>query len=102
MSTQLPSSNDERAMADLAEVPDWNRIWRPSAVGLNAVRALAERVSAATGRRPWVSREIDQQQYRRRHLAVWLRPSSEIHLYAGPPSAASVGFGYAVYASEAA
>jgi hypothetical protein len=43
---------------------------------------------------------------RRRHLAVWLRPGSEIHLYAGLPSAdsvsASVGFGYSVYASEVA
>jgi hypothetical protein len=104
--TQLPSSDDERAMADLAEVPDWKLVWGPTAVGVNAVHALADRVSAAPGWRPWVSSEIDPQQYRRRHLAVWLRPGAQIHLYAGLPSAdsatASVGFGYSVYASEAA
>jgi hypothetical protein len=185
--TQLRSSDDdERAMADLAEVADWNRVWGPPAVGLDAVRAMAERVSAATGWRPWAPGEIDPHQYtwglvtprqtvmvvladavlpdsprggwsaydigpddvvdavagldahwpgqlelarrywglpafvgsggdpripdewrdRRRHLAVWLRPGAEIHLYAGLPSADSatraVGFGYSVYASEVA
>jgi hypothetical protein len=48
----------------------------------------------------------DEWRDRRRHLAVWLRPGAEIHLYAGLPSAdsvsASVGFGYSVYASEVA
>jgi hypothetical protein len=43
---------------------------------------------------------------RRRHLAVWLRPGAEIHLYATQPEpdAATVaaGFGYSVYASEVA
>jgi hypothetical protein len=104
--TQLPSSEDERAMADLAKVPDRNRIWGPSAKGVNAVRAHAQRVSAASDWRPWLSGEIDPQRDRRRHQAVWLRPGAEIYLYAGLSSAdsatASVGFGYSVYASEAA
>lgn len=183
---QRSSESDERAMADLAEVPDWNPVWGPPASGLDAVRSLAERVSAVTGWRPWAPGEIDPNQYtwglvtprstvmvvlpdavlpdsprggwsaydigpddvadaeagldahwpgqlalarhywgapgfvgsgsdpripaqwrdRRRHLAVWLRPGAEIHLYSGLPSrdsaTAAVGFGYSVYASEVA
>jgi hypothetical protein len=41
---------------------------------------------------------------RRRHLAVWLRPGAEIHLYATQPGpeVTQAGFGYSVYASEVA
>lgn len=50
---ELPLDDDDRAMADVAEVPDWNRVWGPPATGPAAVRALADRVRAATGWRPW-------------------------------------------------
>ena len=43
---------------------------------------------------------------RRRHLAVWLRPGAEFHLYADQPMADSptgaAGISYSVYASEVA
>ncbi|TCO43431.1 hypothetical protein EV646_1127 [Kribbella antiqua] len=41
---------------------------------------------------------------RRRHLAVWLRPGAEFHLYATRPGPDEnyAGFGYSVYASEVA
>jgi hypothetical protein len=41
---------------------------------------------------------------RRRHLAVWLRPGAEFHLYATQPGPddTQAGFGYSVYASEVA
>ncbi|NOL42894.1 hypothetical protein HPO96_21850 [Kribbella sandramycini] len=40
----------------------------------------------------------------RRHLAVWLRPGAEFHLYATQPGADNpqAGFAYSVYASEVA
>jgi hypothetical protein len=186
---ELSFHDDDRAMADLAEVPDWNRVWGPAVTGPDAVRALADRVSAATGWRPWPLAgpgAIDPDQsawglvtrretvmlvladavlpdsprsgwsayqvgaadlveaaagldahwpahldlarrhwgdpvfvggagdpripevwrYRRRHLAVWLRPGAEFHLYAGQPTADSpsraVGISYSVYAEEVA
>lgn len=185
MKTQERSSDDdERAMADLAEVADWRSVWGPPATGMDAIRALVNRVTAATGWRPWAPGDIDPDRYtwglvtpretvmlvlpdavlpdsprsgwaayeiaptelgqaeegldvhwpaqlelarrhwgapvfvgsgndrrvppewrgRRRHLAVWLRPGAELHLYAtqpGPEDTAA-GFGYSVYASEVA
>jgi hypothetical protein len=185
---QLALTDDERAMADLADVPDWKRVWGPPAAGPDAVRALAERVSAATGWYPWPLTDetrIDQDQSvwglvtrrdtamlvladavlpdsprsgwsayqigagdlaeaaagldahwpahlelatrqfgapvfvgrgddpripeiwrdRRRHLAVWLRPGAEIHLYAAQPAADSItgtaGISLSVYANGA-
>jgi hypothetical protein len=183
--TQLRSSDeDERAMADLAEVSDWRSIWGPPGAGLDAIRALVSRVTAATGWRPWAPGNIDPNRYtwglvtaretvmlvlpdavlpesprsgwsayeiapaelaeaeeglddhwpaqlqlarrywgapvyvgpgddprvppewrgRRRHLAVWLKPGAEFHLYATQPGPedAQAGFGYSVYASEVA
>jgi hypothetical protein len=186
---QLSLDDDDRAMADLADVPDWRPLWGPAATGRDAVRALADRASAATGWRPWPltdQTEVDDEQhawglvtrrdtvmlvlpdavlpdsprsgwsayeigaadladaaagldahwsvhlelarrhwgdpmfvggvgdpripeawrYRRRHLAVWLRPGAEFHLYAVQPEADSptgaVGINYSVYASEVA
>jgi hypothetical protein len=183
---QRSLDDDERAMADLAEVYDWNRVWGPPETGLDAIRALVSRVTAATGWRPWAPGNIDPDRYtwglvtrretvmlvlpdavlpdsprsgwsaydieagevelaeeglddhwpgqlalarkhwgdpvfvgpgndpripdewrdRRRHLAVWLRPGAELHLYATQPETGkgcvSVGFGYSVYASEVA
>jgi hypothetical protein len=183
---QLPYDDDERAMADLAEVADWRLLWGRPATGPAAVRALADRVSAATGWRPWsvgdAAIDRDQEVWglvtrrgtvmlaladavfpdsprsgwsvydieagdldeaaagidahwpehldvarrhwgepafvgragdpripakwrHRRHLAVWVRPGAEFHLYAGQPVAESVvgaaGVSYSVYASEA-
>jgi hypothetical protein len=177
-------SDDERAMTDLAEVSDWRQVWGPPGTGVDAIRALVSRVTAATGWRPWAPGNIDPSRYtwglvtrretvmlvlpdavlpesprsgwsayeigpselddaeegldahwpthlelgrkywgppvfvgsgsdprvpvewrgRRRHLAVWLRPGAEFHLYAtqpGPEDSAA-GFGYSVYASEVA
>lgn len=186
-SQELSLDDDDRAMADLADVPDWRRLWGPPATGPDAVRALADRAAAATGWRPWpvtAETSIDRDQeswglvtardtvmmvlpdavlpdsprggwsayeigpedlvpaaagldehwpahlglarrhwgapafvgragdpripevwrHRRRHLAVWLRPGAEIHLYAAQPTADSptraAGFGYSVYAIE--
>lgn len=183
---QRTSDDDERALADLAEVSDWKRVWGPPETGLNAIRTLVSRVSAATGWRPWAPGNIDPSRYtwglvtprqtvmlvlpdavlpdsprsgwsayeiapeevgeaedglddhwpeqlelarrhwgppvfvgpgtdpriplewrgRRRHLAVWLRPGAEMHLYATQPEVTpakvSAGFGYSVYASEVA
>jgi len=178
------SDDDERAMADLAEVPDWRAVWGPPATGMDAVRALVNRVIAATGWRPWAPGNIDPDRYtwglvtpretvmlvlpdavlpdsprggwsaydigpsdlafaeeglderwpeqlklartywgppvfvgsgadprvppewrgRRRHLAVWLRPGAEFHLYATQPGPgdSAAGFGYSVYADEVA
>ena len=181
---QRSSSDDERAMADLAEVSDWRSIWGPPGTGVDAIRALVSRVTAATGWRPWAPGNIDPDRYtwglvtpretvmlvlpdavlpesprsgwsayeigpaelpdaeegldahwpaqlqlarqhwgapvfvgpgsdarippewrdRRRHLAVWLKPGAEFHLYAtqpGPQDTAA-GFAYSVYASEVA
>ena len=185
MKTQLRSSDDdERAMADLAEVSDWRSVWGPPGAGLDAIRALVSRVTAVTGWRPWAPGNIDPNRYtwglvtpretvmlvlpdavlpesprsgwsayeigaaevadaeeglddhwpaqlalgrkhwgapvfvgpgfdprvppewrgRRRHLAVWLRPGAEFHLYATQPGPddTQAGFGYSVYASEVA
>jgi hypothetical protein len=183
---QRSSDDDERALADLAEVSDWKRVWGPPETGLDAIRTLVSRVTAATGWRPWAPGNIDPNRYtwglvtprktvmlvlpdavlpdsprggwsayeiapdevtkaedglddrwpdqlelarrhwgqpvfvgpgtdpriplewrgRRRHLAVWLRPGAEMHLYATQPQAdpagTSAGFGYSVYASEVA
>ncbi|MFD7160368.1 hypothetical protein ACFV9C_37660 [Kribbella sp. NPDC059898] len=183
MKTQERSSDDdERAMADLAEVGDWRSIWGPPATGAEAIRAMVDRVTAATGWRPWAPGDIDPDRYtwglvtqretvmlvlpdavlpesprsgwsayeigpselplaeegldlhwpaqlqlarqfwgppvyvgpgddvrippewrgRRRHLAVWLRPGAEFHLYASQPGPDedAAGFAYSVYASE--
>ncbi|MEU8224517.1 hypothetical protein [Kribbella sp. NPDC048915] len=185
MKTQeLPSDDDERAMADLAEVVDWRSVWGPPSTGMDAIRALVHRVSTATGWRPWAPGSIDPDRYtwglvtqretvmlvlpdavlpesprsgwsayeigpseltaaeegldahwpdqlalarqywgapvfvgpgddlrippewrgRRRHLAVWLRPGAEFHLYASQPGPGetAAGFGYSVYANEVA
>lgn len=178
--------DDDRAMADLAEVPDWTKVWGPAAVGRDAVVELAERVAAATGWRPWTITDVHDSQaswglvtrrdtvmqvfpdavlpdsprsgwsaYQiapddipaaeagldhywrrhldlaarhwgrpayvgslgqpgfpgetgqvavgRRHLAVWVRPGAEFHLYAEQPEADSptraVGINYSVYAA---
>lgn len=50
-----PLLEDEQALADLAEVPDWTRVAGPDNedAGPAVVRALVQRVSAATGWRPW-------------------------------------------------
>jgi hypothetical protein len=45
--------DDDRAMADLAEVRDWTRVWGPVALGRTAVMDLAKRAEAATGWEPW-------------------------------------------------
>src|SRR5262245_21842153 len=182
-----PLDGDDRAMVDLAEVPDWLAVWGPAASGPDAVKALAARVSAATGWRPWPftagiepdqsvwglvtrrdsvmlvlpdtvlpdsprggwsayeigasdlqranagldahwperlelarkhwgepvfvggagdTRIPDESRDRRRHLAVWLRPGAEFHLYADQPAADSptgaAGISCSVYASEVA
>lgn len=55
-------------MADLAEVPDWRRLWGPSQVGREAMRVLAERVATATGWRPW---PIEDETAIDPNLAVW-------------------------------
>lgn len=186
-----PLDGEDRAMADLAEVPDWGAVWGPAMTGPDAIKALADRASAATGWRPWpftaeFTAEIDPDQSvwglvtrrdtvmlvlpdtvlpdsprggwsayeigpgdveragagldahwperlvlarkhwgdpafvgragdpripgewrdRRRHLAVWLRPGAEFHLYADEPAAGSptgaAGISCSVYASEVA
>lgn len=185
MKTQERSfDDDERAMADLAEVVDWRAIWGPPDTGMDAIRALVTRVTDATGWMPWAPGNIDPDRYtwglvtpretvmlvlpdavlpesprsgwsayeigeselpqaeegldahwpgqldlarhywgppiyvgpgddlrippewrgRRRHLAVWLRPGAEFHLYASQPGPGetAAGFGYSVYASEVA
>nr|WP_167217721.1 hypothetical protein [Kribbella shirazensis] len=171
-------------MADLAEVVDWRPVWGPPETGMDAIRALVNRVTAATGWRPWAPGNIDPDRYtwglvtqretvmlvlpdavlpesprsgwsayeigpselpqaeegldtywpgqlelarrhwgppvyvgpgddprvplewrgRRRHLAVWLRPGAEFHLYASQPAPGetAAGFGYSVYANEVA
>lgn len=53
----LPLAGDEQAMADVAEVRDWRALWGPVATGPAGVRALAARVSAATGWDPWPMNE---------------------------------------------
>lgn len=188
MRTQRLSLDDDgKAMADLAEVPDWRPLWGPPATGPDAVRTLATRAAAATGWTPWPLTErtaIDPDQVawglvtprdiemlvlpdtvlpnctgggwsayeigpadlspatagldehwpahldratthwgppvfagrgddsripetwrnRRRHLAVWLRPGAEFHLYADQPATDSAtttaGVSFSVYANE--
>ncbi|WP_405064124.1 hypothetical protein OG474_21420 [Kribbella sp. NBC_01505] len=185
MQTQQRSSDDdERAMADLAEVSDWTAVWGPPGPGFEAIGERVVRATAATGWMPWLPGNIDPERFswgmitpretvmlllpdavlpesprsgwsaygigpdelspaetgldehwpaelergrrhwgvpvyvgpgsdprvpaewrnRRRHLAVWLRPGAEIHLYATQPDADTpqAGFGYSVYASEVA
>ena len=54
MRTQLRSPDEDvRAMADLAEVGDWSRLWGPPESGPAGIRALVARVVAATGWLPW-------------------------------------------------
>jgi hypothetical protein len=56
MKTQdRPLDEDDRAMADLAEVADWTQVAGPDTdeSGYAVVAALVQRVSAATGWRPW-------------------------------------------------
>jgi hypothetical protein len=50
-----PLDDDDRAMADLAEVRDWRRIAGPhsGATGAIPVRALIRRVKSATSWKPW-------------------------------------------------
>ena len=60
---QRSSSDDERAMADLAEVSDWRSVWGPPGTGVDAIRALVSRVTAATGWRPWAPGNIDPDRY---------------------------------------
>jgi hypothetical protein len=51
----MPLDPDDRAMADLAEVPDWSKVAGPDddETGYAVVEALVHRVSAATGWTPW-------------------------------------------------
>lgn len=51
----MPLDADARAMADLAEVTDWAAIAGPDSTGtgLEVVKALIHRVTAATGWKPW-------------------------------------------------
>ena len=53
-----PLDDDERAMADLAEVGDWRRVGGPQTgeTGPMMVRALIHRVMKATGWQPWEAR----------------------------------------------
>lgn len=53
-----PLVDDERAIADIAEVADWRRIGGPQTgeTGPMMVRALIQRVKNATGWKPWESR----------------------------------------------
>ncbi|TDU91404.1 hypothetical protein EV138_5010 [Kribbella voronezhensis] len=56
MKTQDRSLDDDAlAMADLAEVPDWTAVAGPDSdrTGEEVVRALVQRVTAATGWQPW-------------------------------------------------
>ncbi len=56
MKTQdRPLDEDDLAMADLAEVADWTRVAGPDTdeTGPAVVRALVQRVTAATGWQPW-------------------------------------------------
>jgi hypothetical protein len=56
MKTQdRPLDQDERAMADMAEVTDWSKVAGPDndESGYAVVEALVHRVSAATGWTPW-------------------------------------------------
>lgn len=181
---ELSFDDDERAMADLAEVSDWRSVWGPPGTGLDAIRALVVRAMDATGWQPWAPGDIDPDRYtwglitpretvmlvlpdavlpesprsgwsayqigpsevpaaeeglderwpgqlelgrkfwgppvfvgsgddprvpvewrgRRRHLAVWLKPGAEFHLFATQPGpeVREAGFGYSVYASEVA
>jgi hypothetical protein len=181
---QRSSEDDERAMADLAEVSDWTPVWGPPGAGPEAIRQRVLRVTAVTGWQPWAPGNIDPERFtwglvtpretvmlllpdavlpesprsgwsayeigpgelelaeegldehwpaeiergrrhwgapvyvgpgsdprvppewrnRRRHLAVWLKPGAEFHLYATQPDAETpqAGFGYSVYASEVA
>lgn len=50
-----PLDDDDRAMADLAEVRDWRRVGGPHTgqTGAVAVRKLIRRVKSATGWKPW-------------------------------------------------
>lgn len=50
-----PLDEDDRALADLAEVPDWTKVAGPDdeLTGPEMVRTLVQRVSAATGWKPW-------------------------------------------------
>jgi hypothetical protein len=50
-----PLDDDDRAMADLAEVGDWRKVGGPhtGATGPMPVRTLIKRVKSATGWRPW-------------------------------------------------
>ena len=53
-----PLDDDERAMADIADVADWRRVGGPQTgeTGPMMVRALIQRVRNATGWKPWESR----------------------------------------------
>lgn len=65
MKTQdRPLDQDDLAIADLAEVADWKSIAGPNsdASGPDVVRAIVQRVTAATGWKPWpleAGEEID-------------------------------------------
>jgi hypothetical protein len=50
-----PLDQDDRAMADLAEVSDWIKVAGPESgeTGYAVVEALVHRVSAVTGWKPW-------------------------------------------------
>src|SRR3954471_17330085 len=50
-----PLDDDDRAMADLAEVRDWRRLGGPQtgATGPDPVRRLIRRVKSATNWKPW-------------------------------------------------
>jgi hypothetical protein len=189
-----PLDDDDKAMADLAEVADWTKVVGPDTdeTGRDVVLALINRVSAATGWEPWpvnqdtvIDDVLDAWGFRtrrgteiaayndqvivdsprsgwaayelstedisaaeagldahwqtkfdlarkhwgepayvgtdsrpgfddewapaagfdRRHLAVWVRPGAEFHLYTNRPTkeplSESVGINYTVYLEEA-
>jgi hypothetical protein len=48
-----PLDDDDRAMADLAEVRDWRRLAGPGGTGPVPVRRLIRRVKSATSWKPW-------------------------------------------------
>ncbi|HZO68188.1 MAG: hypothetical protein ACRDP9_19320 [Kribbellaceae bacterium] len=188
-----PLDDDDKAMADLAEVADWTKVAGPDTddTGRDVVLALINRVSAATGWEPWpvdqntvIDNELDAWGFRtsrgteiavyndqlvpdsprsgwaaydlgpddiaaaeagldahwqakfdlarqhwgepayvgtdsnpgfvdewapaagfdKRHLAVWVRPGAQFHLYSNQPTkdplSESVGINYSVYLNE--
>jgi hypothetical protein len=95
-----PMDDDDRAMADLAEVADWAGVAGPDTdeSGRAVVLALIERVSAATGWQPW---PVDQDTVIDDVLDVWgfrTARGTEIAVYNDQIIPDSPQAGWAAYA----